>query len=67
MRYKLVYQLPEGTCPHFQLLDKLPTGLQFLNDGTATVGFVAKEAVSLHPPLHKPQLCRRTDLAVGRQ
>ncbi len=41
VRYKLVYRLPEGVDPNFQLLDRLPAGLQFLNDGTATVGFVA--------------------------
>ncbi len=48
MRYKLVYRMPEVVDPNFQLLDRLPAGLQFLNDGTATVSFVANyEAASL--------------------
>ena len=43
VRYKLVYRMPEGVDPNFQLYDRLPAGLQFLNDGTATVGFVAND------------------------
>ena len=41
VRYKLVYRIPEVVDVNFQLLDRLPAGLQFLNDGTAKVSFVA--------------------------
>jgi uncharacterized repeat protein (TIGR01451 family)/fimbrial isopeptide formation D2 family protein len=38
-RYRLVTQIPEGEILNFRILDNLPTGLQFLNDNTARVGF----------------------------
>ncbi|MEM7031950.1 MAG: isopeptide-forming domain-containing fimbrial protein [Chloroflexota bacterium] len=40
-RFKLVAEIPEGTSPWLQFQDRLPDGLQFLNDDTATVAFVA--------------------------
>ncbi|PWH17984.1 MAG: hypothetical protein DDG59_07150, partial [Anaerolineae bacterium] len=49
VRYRLVVQLPEGTSPNFQILDMLPldiypTGLIFLDDGTAKAAFVSNGA-----------------------
>lgn len=41
IRYRLVLSIPEGTSPDLQIVDNLPTGLVFINDGTATVGFVS--------------------------
>ena len=41
IRYRLVTELPEGISPSFQIRDLLPGGLQFLDDGTATVAFVS--------------------------
>jgi uncharacterized repeat protein (TIGR01451 family)/fimbrial isopeptide formation D2 family protein len=40
VRYRLQVQWPEGTSVNAMLRDNLPTGLQFLNDGTARVAFV---------------------------
>jgi fimbrial isopeptide formation D2 family protein/uncharacterized repeat protein (TIGR01451 family) len=44
VRYRLAVRLAESTAPNFQLVDALPLGLTFLNDGTARVAFVANEA-----------------------
>lgn len=40
VRYRLQMQIPEGTSPNLQLRDRLPNGMTFLDDGTATVAFV---------------------------
>jgi len=41
VRYKLSIKIPEGTSgPNFRVTDNIPTGMRFLNDGTATVGLV---------------------------
>lgn len=44
VRYRVVVRVPEGTQPDFQIRDNLPTGLTFLNDGTATLAFVSNGA-----------------------
>jgi len=44
VRYHLSFQLPESTSPNLQFQDVLPPGLQFIDDGTATIGFVANDA-----------------------
>ncbi|NWF80084.1 MAG: isopeptide-forming domain-containing fimbrial protein, partial [Chloroflexi bacterium] len=44
VRYRLAVRLAEGSAPDLRLLDNLPGGLTFLNDGTARVAFVANEA-----------------------
>ena len=44
VRYRLVVSLPEGTSTNFQLLDYLPDGLTFLDDGTAKAAFVSNDA-----------------------
>jgi len=44
IRYRLVVQLPEGTSTNFQIRDYLPTGLTYLDDGTAKVAFVSNGA-----------------------
>jgi uncharacterized repeat protein (TIGR01451 family)/fimbrial isopeptide formation D2 family protein len=41
VRYHLSVLLPEGFSPAFQIVDALPAGLTFLNDGTAKAAFVA--------------------------
>ena len=43
VRYRLVWQLPEGTAPNTQFLDNLPAGLTFLDDGTAKMAFVSND------------------------
>jgi fimbrial isopeptide formation D2 family protein len=40
VRYRLATLIPEGSFTNVQLLDGIPNGLQFLDDGTATVAFV---------------------------
>ncbi|MBL8792872.1 MAG: isopeptide-forming domain-containing fimbrial protein [Planctomycetia bacterium] len=40
-RYRLQFQFAQGSAPDFQFVDRLPAGMQFLNDGTTTVAFVA--------------------------
>lgn len=44
VRYRLEVTLPEGGIPDMRVFDSLPTGLQFLNDGTARVAFVSNGA-----------------------
>lgn len=44
VRYRLVTQMPEGSSRNFQLQDRLPNGLQFLDDNTAMVAFVGNGA-----------------------
>ena len=41
VRYQLSVEIPEGTINDFNFRDRLPAGLQFLDDGTATVAFVS--------------------------
>ncbi len=44
VRYHLSVQLPEGTAPGFRIIDALPDGMQFLNDGTALFAFVSNQS-----------------------
>ncbi len=46
VRYRLVSRIPEGSFSNVQLLDGMPTGLQFLNDNTATVAFVCNSGAA---------------------
>lgn len=41
VRYQLAVEIPEGTMTDIEIRDRLPSGLQYLNDGTATVAFIA--------------------------
>lgn len=41
VRYRLVVQLPEGTSANFQIRDNLPSGLTYLDDGTAKAALVS--------------------------
>jgi uncharacterized repeat protein (TIGR01451 family)/fimbrial isopeptide formation D2 family protein len=41
IRYRLVIEIPEGSIPNLLIDDNLPGGLLFVNDGTATIGFVS--------------------------
>lgn len=41
VRYRLAVNLPEGGISDMRVFDTLPTGLQFLNDGTARIAFVS--------------------------
>ncbi len=43
VRYRLVTTLPESTVPNLQLRDLLPSGLQFINDGTAMLALVSNQ------------------------
>ncbi len=40
VRYRISSLIPEGSFANIQLTDIIPNGLQFLDDGTATVAFV---------------------------
>ena len=44
VRYRLKTRLPEGSLPNLQLVDALPAGLLFLNDGTAKVALICNGA-----------------------
>ncbi|WP_232056120.1 SdrD B-like domain-containing protein [Tuwongella immobilis] len=44
VRYRLIFQAPEGQLNDLMLRDLLPAGMQFLNDGTARVAFVTNGA-----------------------
>lgn len=41
VRYRIEMEVPEGTSPLLTLRDKLPSGLTFIDDGTAKVVFVS--------------------------
>ena len=41
VRYRLEIQLPESTMLDLQIRDRLPSGLRFIDDGTATIAFVS--------------------------
>ena len=43
VRYRLVWQIPESTPLNLQFQDNLPTGLTFLDDGTAKMAFVSND------------------------
>lgn len=47
IRYRLTIRLPEGSFPDGQIVDALPNGLLFINDGTATIGFVSDNPTSI--------------------
>jgi len=44
VRYRLEAEIPEGTSPDLQILDRLPSGMVFINDGTANVAFLTATA-----------------------
>ena len=46
VRYRLATRIPEGSYTNVQLLDGIPNGLQFLDDGTATVAFVCNSGAA---------------------
>ncbi|MGB9753387.1 SdrD B-like domain-containing protein [Roseiflexus castenholzii] len=46
VRYRLVTTIPEGTSPNLQLLDRIPTGMRFINDNTARVAFVSTNGIT---------------------
>ncbi len=41
VRYRLLTIIPEGTSPSFQVIDNLPAGMMFLDDGTAKASLVS--------------------------
>jgi uncharacterized repeat protein (TIGR01451 family) len=41
VRFRLKITLPEGVSPFLTLVDRLPTGLTYMNDGTTNVAFVS--------------------------
>ena len=45
VRYRLIFQLPEGQSPDLQLRDAIPAGLQFLNDGTSRAVFLSNNPI----------------------
>ena len=50
VRYRLKVTLPEGVSPFFTLVDHLPPGLTYMNDGTTKVAFISNTPI-LHPSL----------------
>ena len=44
VRYQLVVQVPQSSMPGFQIVDPLPVGMSFLDDGSTTVAFVSSGA-----------------------
>jgi fimbrial isopeptide formation D2 family protein/uncharacterized repeat protein (TIGR01451 family) len=49
VRYRLVTSIPEGTSPNFQVNDRLPAGLIFLDDGTAKLSFISDGGITSSP------------------
>ncbi|MAU00242.1 MAG: hypothetical protein CL608_24140 [Anaerolineaceae bacterium] len=50
VRYRLEVTVPEGTMTAFEIEDHLPPGLQYLDDGTASVSWTADTPIT-HAPL----------------
>ncbi|MCB8975991.1 MAG: carboxypeptidase regulatory-like domain-containing protein [Ardenticatenaceae bacterium] len=46
VRYRLAVPVPEGVTNNFVITDRLPLGLQYLNDGSASVSFTADSTVT---------------------
>ena len=47
VRYRLVTTLGEGAAANFQIEDNLPTGMRFLNDGSANYVFISTGAAAI--------------------
>jgi len=65
VRYRLVVSVPEGTSRDLQLVDRLPTGMAFINDGTAMVAFVSQGAGQLTSNTITDGAAYFTGVAVG--
>ena len=46
VRYRLVFELPEGTTTNLQVLDNIVTNLRYLNDGSTRVAFVCNSSAA---------------------
>ncbi|MEA3350203.1 MAG: isopeptide-forming domain-containing fimbrial protein, partial [Chloroflexota bacterium] len=46
IRYRLVTTIPQGISPNFQVNDRLPAGLIFMNDDTAEISFVSDDGIT---------------------
>lgn len=46
VRYRFTVQVPESTTTDFRVETNLPASLQYLNDGTTTIGFVSDGTLS---------------------
>ena len=46
VRYRLEVAVPEGTMTDFEIQDNLPTGLQFIQDGTASLTITATNSIT---------------------
>ncbi len=49
IRYRLQVAVPEGTMTNFQIQDRLPAGLQFMNDGTTAVSVTTDTSITYDP------------------
>lgn len=47
VRFRLQAQLPEGNIKSLQFVDSLPDGFEFINDGSARLGFASASASNL--------------------
>ncbi|MCS7467528.1 isopeptide-forming domain-containing fimbrial protein [Stieleria sp. ICT_E10.1] len=46
VRYQMVVEIPEGTLPDLVIRDRLRSGMQYLDDGTATLAFLSDAGIS---------------------
>ncbi len=60
VRYRLAVEIPEGTITNLQIRDLLPSGLQFIDDGSSTVAFVSNGA-----GISSADLAGTLDVSVG--
>jgi len=56
VRYRLAARIPEGAWTNFQIQDRLPPGLRFLNDGTALAALISNGAGLTSSALSGPGL-----------
>ena len=56
VRYRIVVTIPEGVTPVVTIVDALPTGLRYINDGTTRVAFVCDEGCMTSDAFDDPSL-----------
>jgi large repetitive protein len=68
IRYRLQAEFTGGTFPNVTLVDTLPAGLTFLNDGDVRISFTADNPWTLEAELGRgQQQCRATQLRTPRR
>ena len=60
VRYQLVVAIPEGTLPDLVITDRLPGGMQYIDDATATFAFISDAGISFRKRLGRTSVGARS-------